>query len=118
MLCGMECAEFLKILGSRIKAFRKTQGISQEMLAEASGLSVVFVSNVENGHRRASICTYQEMATALGMSLSELVELPEDGASWDESLLDVFQLAKSLDGNKQKLFVDAARGMLKGLEGQ
>lgn len=113
----MECADFLILLGKRIKTLRKARDISQERLAELSGLSVVFVSNLENGRRRASICTYREVASALGMSLSELVELPGEKESWDENLLELFQSAKRLSAERQKVFIDAAKGLLQGLDG-
>lgn len=114
----MECADFLILLGKRIKTLRKAQDMSQERFAELAGLSVVFVSNLENGRRRASICTYMELAGALGMSLSELVELPGEKESWDENLLELFQAAKQLGSEKQRLFVEAAKGLLLGLDGR
>lgn len=92
--------------------------MSQERLAELAGLSVVFISNLENGRRRASICTYKELASALGMSLSELVELPGEDESWDDNLLELFQTAKRLGSERQKLFVEAAKGLLLGLDGR
>lgn len=116
MLYGMKCAELLKALGKRIRAMRKAQNMSQERLAELAGLSVVFVSNVENGHRRASICSYNDIANALDMSLDELVELPGEKESWDSNMVALFQSAKKLNKEKQRVFVETLKGVLSGLE--
>ena len=113
----MECTDFLKILGERIRTIRKTQGLSQERLAERSNLHPVFISNLENGLRRASICTYNSVAEALGVTLSELVEMPGTGEAWDSNMVALFQVAKKLDGDKQKLFIETVKGVLSGLGG-
>ena len=117
MLKGMECAELIKALGERIRTARKAQNMSQERLAEFAGLSIVFVSNLENGHRRASICSYNSIANALSMSLAELVDLPGDKENWDSNLAELFQTAKRLGQDKQKIFIETVRGVLAGIQG-
>lgn len=44
----MDEAQFLKNIGFRIQYFRKTRGLSQEELAEQSGLSYSTVSHIES----------------------------------------------------------------------
>lgn len=114
----MECDHLLRTIGERVRTLRKAQKMSQERLAELAGLHPVYISNVETGRRRASICTYQSIAESLGVCLSELVDMPSGIEAWDSNLLEVFQSAKKLDGAKQKIFVETVRGVLKGLEGQ
>lgn len=111
----MECTELLRVLGERVRAIRKSQKLSQEKLAELASLHPVFISNVETGRRRASICTYHSIAEALGLTLSELVDIPSDKESWDSNLLVLFQTAKSLDKDKQNVFVETVKGVLNGL---
>lgn len=113
----MECAELLKYLGERIRTIRKVQNISQERLAELAGLHPVFISNVETGKVKASICSYNSIANAMNMSLSELVELPGEKESWDSNMVALFQSAKRLSKDKQTVFVETVKGMLSGLEG-
>ena len=113
----MECAELLKYLGERIRTIRKVQNISQERLAELASLHPVFISNVETGKVKASICSYNSIANALNMSLSELVELPGEKESWDSNMVALFQSAKRLSKDKQTVFVETVKGMLSGLEG-
>lgn len=107
----------LKLLGARIKALRKAKDVSQERLAELANLHPVFISNVESGKVKASVCTYQSIANALEMSLAELVELPEEKESWDSNMIVLFQLAKKLNKDKQLVFIETVKGVLNGLEG-
>jgi transcriptional regulator with XRE-family HTH domain len=113
----MECGELLKLLGERIRTLRKGQEISQERLAELAGLHPVFISKIETGKVKASICSYNSIANALNMSLSELVELPGEKESWDSNMVALFQSAKRLSKDKQTVFVETVKGMLSGLEG-
>ena len=61
-------------LGSRIKALRKRKGISQEMLAELSGLSLRTVQRIENGETQPKAYSLQEIAKALEVSPDELMD--------------------------------------------
>jgi transcriptional regulator with XRE-family HTH domain len=113
----MECTELLKVLGDRVRAVRKSRKISQERLAELAGLHPVFVSKLETGKVKASVCTYHCIAEALNMRLAELMELPGENESSNNDLVVLFQSAKSLDNEKQKLFIETVRGVLTGLGG-
>ena len=113
----MECTELLKLLGARIRALRKTRDISQERLAELANLHPVFISNMETGKVKASICSYHSIAEALEMSLAELVELPGEKESWDSNMIALFQAAKKLNKDKQIVFIETMKGVLNGLEG-
>jgi transcriptional regulator with XRE-family HTH domain len=114
----MECAEFVKFLGERIRAVRKSKSLSQERLAELAGLHPVYIAKVERGKVKASICTYLFMAKALGITLSELVELPEDETllERDSELFGLFQVAKRLDDEKHKVFTETVKGTLVGIQ--
>jgi len=96
---------------------RKAQRVSQEALAERAALHPVFISKVETGKAKASICSYNSIAEALEMSLSELVELPGEKESWDTDMVTLFQAAKKLDKDKQTVFVETVKGVLNGLCG-
>ena len=113
----MECAELLKFLGERIRTLRKGQNISQERLAELASLHPVFISNIETGKVKASVCSYNSIANALNMSLSELVELPGEKEMWDSNMITLFQSAKRLSKDKQTVFMETLKGVLNGLEG-
>jgi len=62
-----------RILGDNLREFRKQVALTQEQLAEKTGLSVVFISLLENGHRTASLDSLLSISKALRIDLSELV---------------------------------------------
>ena len=60
-----------------IRAIRHRQKLTLKMLAKkAGGMSYTFLSNVETGKADPSLSTLKRLATALGVSVSELVKDP------------------------------------------
>lgn len=68
----------LHALGQAIRQVREDRGLSQERLAELAGLHRTYVSSVEQGRRNLSIENIHKIAGALGVSMTELVQLCED----------------------------------------
>ena len=63
-----------KMLDKRIKQLRKKAGLSQQKLAEKSGLSYTVITKIEQGvAKRPSIQTMVKLANAFGISLDELM---------------------------------------------
>jgi transcriptional regulator with XRE-family HTH domain len=62
-----------KLVGRNAARIRKECGMTQEQLAERSGLSQQYLSGLERGRRNPTIVTLYELATALGVSHVELV---------------------------------------------
>ncbi|MEW2450727.1 XRE family transcriptional regulator [Streptomyces parvulus] len=62
----------------RIRSLRRTRGWSLDNLAERSGISPSQLSRIETGHRRLSLDQLTAIASALGRTLDELVESPDD----------------------------------------
>lgn len=67
-------ASILKFLGSRIRDTRKSQGQSQEQLAEVSGLHHTYIGAVERGERNISIKSLLKITNALKISMGEVFE--------------------------------------------
>lgn len=67
----------------RLRAQRKRRGLTQEKLAELSGLDRTYVPQAESGRRNVSLVTMDKLAMALGIDLALLVSdlpcLTEDG---------------------------------------
>ena len=61
-----------RLLGARIRQFRKTAEISQEKLAELSELHTVYVGNVERGVENISIDSLVRIAGALKIAVRDL----------------------------------------------
>jgi len=64
-------------LGRAIKVLRTDQGLDRAELAEASGLSYPYLSEIENGKKRPSSRALEGIAEALGMRPHELMASAE-----------------------------------------
>jgi transcriptional regulator with XRE-family HTH domain len=62
-----------KLVGRNAARIRREKGLTQEQLAEKSGLSQQYLSGLEQGRRNPTIVTIYELAIALGVSHVELV---------------------------------------------
>ena len=68
-----------RILGAKIHAARRKASLSQEALAEELGVKQSSVSQWERGHTRPSLAHLVPLATALGVSLDDLLSQVDDG---------------------------------------
>ena len=66
-------------VGRRVRASRSGLGLTLDQLAERSGVSRRMIVNVEAGTSNASIATLLRLATALHVSLADLVVDAPDG---------------------------------------
>ena len=57
----------------RLRAARERAFLTQEELAQKSGVALVTISRLEKGHREARISTVRKLAAALGVAPEELV---------------------------------------------
>jgi transcriptional regulator with XRE-family HTH domain len=60
-------------LGKRLAEIRERRGLKQKDLAERAGLSISFISEIENGHRNVSSEKLLRLANALGASIDYLL---------------------------------------------
>lgn len=61
-------------LGKKVRIKRKSKGLTQEQLAEQSGISLSFLGHIERGSRKASLETLVSIANALGVSPDYLLQ--------------------------------------------
>ena len=66
-----------RITGQAIGRLRVQQGLSQEELAKKAGIARSHLAMIENGKKSASVETLWKVAEALGIKLSEFVQLIE-----------------------------------------
>ncbi len=70
--------------GRRVKAYRTRQKLSQEKLAENSGLHPTYIGQVERGEKNCTLETAEKIAKGLGMPLTELLhDMPPDESGTD-----------------------------------
>ena len=65
------------IIGKRIKTRRQEQNITQEKLAERVGISVVYLSKIENGRVYPTLETLSNICTELDTELSAILSNTE-----------------------------------------
>lgn len=59
--------------GQRVKTLRKEKGMSQEELAEKSGLNRPYISAIEQGKRNVSLEVMEKLAEAMGVGIVSLI---------------------------------------------
>lgn len=60
-------------LGTRVKKLRESRNMTQQQLAQRSGISIGFLSEIENDHRKSpSARVLLQIATALGSTIDYL----------------------------------------------
>lgn len=62
-----------KKFGTRVRAERSRQGMSQEQLALKCGLDRTYISGIERGRRNPSLKNIAKIAHSLKLSLPEIV---------------------------------------------
>jgi transcriptional regulator with XRE-family HTH domain len=70
---GRRDRPFFQALGERVARLRKEHGLTQAQLAEQLGVSQQLVAAYESGERCVPTDTLPRIATALGVSLEELM---------------------------------------------
>lgn len=113
----MKSNKFLKGIGEKVRALRKAKNISQEKLAELSGLHPTYISDIERGTVNASINTFYLIANALEIPFSELVNIPsiELNKKIENEIAVVLSQLRTLGKKKQAIFLSAAKGLIAGI---
>jgi len=63
-----------KAIGQRIRSQRLAKGLSQEELADSSGLNRSHLGLIERGESTVTVTTLQIVGSRLGMSVSALLK--------------------------------------------
>jgi CheY-like chemotaxis protein/DNA-binding XRE family transcriptional regulator len=64
--------ETLQTLGAAVRSFRRLMGISQEELADRSGLHRTYITDIERGARNMTVESMAKLAAALRVPMTEL----------------------------------------------
>jgi transcriptional regulator with XRE-family HTH domain len=65
-------------LAENIRAFRKSQDMSQEELADLCELHRTYIGSIEREERNVTLSTLEVLAEALGVSVAELLTSREN----------------------------------------
>ena len=91
--------ELRKIFGHRVRALRKARNLTQEGLAERTGLSYKFIGEIERGTGNPTIDTIGKISRALDTPASRLFasETKEEESFYSLSNEDLRILKKALE---------------------
>ena len=82
--------EYAREFGKHVRSLRRARGVTQDALAQRSGLSADTIRRVEHGSFSASIDTLRKLCFGLGVAPSTLFESFELGRSDDRrELIDL-----------------------------
>jgi transcriptional regulator with XRE-family HTH domain len=101
-------------VGARIRHLREERGLSLRTLAERSGLSANAISLIERGVSSPTVVSLHQLATALGVSITEFFEQSPastaihvkkmDGVRFHGSGFDMESLGSGLPGQQLEPF--------------
>ena len=73
-----------KITGQIIGRLRTQKDMSQEVLSGLAGVARSHLAMIENGHKNANVDTLWRISEALGMRMSQLMQLVEEEVARQE----------------------------------
>lgn len=89
-------------IGQRVRKYRKAMGLSQEELAEKTGISVTHMSHIETGNTKLSLTVLVKIAETLQVSTDAL--LFDNTSATKNSILD--EITENLaDCNASQLMI-------------
>lgn len=104
-----------KKLGQRIREYRMKINMTQEALAEAVGISAVFISQIETGNRKPSLETVFKIATTLNVPMDYLMKDSVVESS-SEKMDELIAMLKGRPEEEVALVTDTAKEILKHIK--
>lgn len=109
-------------MGARIKLFRRSAGLTQAQVADRTGLSIGFLSQVENGLTSVSLSSLYRISKALGVTAPTLLTekagpdisvVRGSASSWYELIAGQGPLARDMIATANQ-HIEARENMLPG----
>lgn len=116
----LEVGDFIEVpiqavLSERLKAARENAGISQEALADRSGLHRTYIGSVERGERNVTLSSLFRFTEVLGVKLAALLRgFEEDVAAWTPPADSDLHLAVALARARKTAGMSMADAAKKG----
>ena len=116
MLGNRVVSQKLIDLGNYIREKRQCAGMSQERLAEKSGLSPNTVSRIEGGQMAMSMETFRKIVKALGLDANVLLGATELTEGDEEELQGLFCRMRYLKQRERKVVLETVTALIDALE--
>ena len=101
-----------KIIGNRIKRYRKKAGLTQENLAEKLDISISFQSRLERGAAKISLEKLVQTAEYVNVSVSQLITGTKENSD-DYLNSDILRVTQDFNAEKMKLLLEIANVIAK-----
>ena len=75
----MAAVDMRRLVGANFARLRREKGLTQEEVADRSGISQQYISGLEQGRRNPTVVTLHELAQALGVGHLDLLAPEADG---------------------------------------
>lgn len=98
------------LLGQRIRRERKKLSLTQEQLAEMTGVSHAYIGQIERGERNPTLETLVNLANRLGVSIDYLLQ--DSLVLDDDNYIDQFrQLLMKRTSKEKQMALDVVKVM-------
>ncbi|ASR48749.1 helix-turn-helix domain-containing protein [Paenibacillus kribbensis] len=95
-------SELLELVGTRIRDIRKSQGLSQEALAEKAGFNSSYIGFIERAERNISLKNLEKIAKALNVSVNQLLTYVKENDELTEEDLNIKNILSLLRTREAK----------------
>lgn len=106
-----------KQIGNKIRYLRKSQGLSQEMLAFNANMNPAFLGHLERGIKNPTVASLEKIATALHVPLVDLfIDSAPPGSDDDKrsaAQQRLFYLTQTLSPDKAEQITKIIEDILK-----
>ncbi len=98
-----------QLFGKKLRELRRKRDITQEKLAELSGLSLQYIGEIERNRRNPSLTSMESLAEALDIPIGELFNLEEFQRSDKELRETLIRQIQQADPERLRLFYELSR---------
>lgn len=107
-------SDLTKLMGERIRSFRKEKNLSQEELAYRASIHPTYVGQLERGEKNATLDSMEKITTALEITLEELFKgvQPVTGEQDSFTLNKIINLISGRSVEDQKVILSLLESLM------
>jgi transcriptional regulator with XRE-family HTH domain len=102
-----------KDIGQRIRGLRRRRGMTQEDMADRSGLHWTYIGGLERGERNPTLTTLKRISDGLSVTLVDLLSKDVTGAPLTPREKKEGRLLRMLRRGKDGALLDLATGLVR-----
>ena len=101
-------------LGKRVRGLRKSQGLSQEKLAQRAGLHYTYIGAVERGERNLSLQSMEKIAKGLKVNIAEFFPPPQTLSPKGQLIEEIVNLLRHKELKVLQLVLKVVKAIIQG----